>query len=152
MVVPLYVLELARVSMPPPSLVSEPLPLRMPLYVVVALLFPTVRARAAGEALFKVKVPAVPCNPPKVALVSVPKLSVPVPLASKVLMERAAELARLSVPALTSVVPLKLLLAERVSAPGPFSVKEPVPLMTPEKVCAATEPYRSAPLLAMPCP
>ena len=57
-------------------------------------LFPTASGKGTGlpAALFKVKVPVVPCNPPKMAVLSVPKLSVPAPLASKVLIKRAAEL------------------------------------------------------------
>ena len=71
-------------------------------------LLPTESGKGAGlpAALFRVKVPVVPCNPPKVAVLSVPKLSVPVPLASKVLSKRAAELAKTSEPPPIKVVPV----------------------------------------------
>ena len=82
------------------------------------MLLPTVRATPlVAPALFSASPPVAPCRPPKVALASVPKLSAPLPLASKVLIERAAVLASSSVPPLTSVVPVKLLEAERVRIP-----------------------------------
>jgi hypothetical protein len=42
-----------------------------------------------------------------------------------------------SVPRLTVVGPVKLLLPERISVPAPLSVSAPVPEMIPESVCAA---------------
>ena len=94
--------------MPVPIFASEPLPVTMPAKVLEPPLLPTESATPAGllAALLSVKVPAAPCNPPKVALVSVPKPSVPVPLVSKVLIDSAAELATTSEPPLTRVVPV----------------------------------------------
>ena len=70
-----------------------------------ALLPPTLSETAAAAVLLSVKLPD-PCNPPKVAVVSAPKLSDPPPLASKVLAEIAPALARSSVPLETSVTPV----------------------------------------------
>ena len=116
--------------MPEPSLVKLPLPLRPPEKVVLALLLPMVRETAAGLTLLSVKLPE-PCNPPKLALVKVPKLSEPAPLVSNVLAKIAAVLASSSVPLENSVVPVKALMAERASVFGPTLVKPPLPLKTP---------------------
>ena len=100
-----------------PIFVRVPPPVNVPLKVVKALLFPTLRATAAGVAavLLSASVP-VPCRPPKVAAV-VPKAKAPLPLVSKVLPERAAVLARSKVPLLSFVTPVYVFVLERVSVP-----------------------------------
>ena len=112
--------------MPVPILVSVPAPLKRPLNVVEALLLPTDSPRPVVSA----REPLVPCKPPKVAAVSVPKLSVPMPLESKVLIKRAATLFNLSVPPLTIVLPMKLFEPEIVKVPPldeSFTVRPPLP-------------------------
>ena len=64
-----------------------------------------------------------PCKPPKVATESLPKLSDPVPLASKVLDCKARLLVNSSVPLLSSVMPVKVFEPPRVSVPPPVAVR-----------------------------
>ena len=70
-------------------------------------------------------------NGQKVALESVPKLMLPVPLVSKVLPDRAPVLDSTSDPPLTSVTPVKTLDVARVNLPVPILVSEPMPLKSP---------------------
>src|SRR5439155_19476432 len=49
----------------------------------------------------------------------------------------ATPLMSVSVPALTEMLPVRLLLAVSASIPEPAAVKEPAPLMTPENVVVA---------------
>ena len=51
----------------------------------------------------------------------------------------ALVLLKASTPALIVVVPLKLLLAERINVPAPLLVKLPVLVITPELVTATVE-------------
>src|SRR5271155_2427806 len=89
---PLKELHAGIVRIPAPILVRLPEPHRSPECVVLKLLPPTVRATADKAALLSIKLPG-PCKPPKVELVSVPKLNIPWPLVSNVLPARAAVLA-----------------------------------------------------------
>ena len=59
-----------------------------------------------------------------------------------------APLVKLSVPALTLVGPLQVLLPERVNVPEPTLISPPLPLMLPAKVVEALSPpvVRIAPL------
>ena len=101
---------LLKVSVPLPIFVRLPprlASLREPEKTVLVLLLPTVKAIGAETALLvSASDPVVPCSPPKVALESVPKLSVLVPLVSKVLSDKAAVLPRTNEPPLTLVVPV----------------------------------------------
>ena len=54
-----------------------------------------------------------------------------------------------SVPAETSVAPVKVLAAESVRLPEPSLVKAPVPLMIPLIVWEALLPYRKVPSLVI---
>ena len=120
--------------MPLPSLARLPLPLRPPENVVLALLPPTLRATAAGLALVSVKPLPEPCNPPKTAAVNVPKLSDPPPLVSNAPPASAPVSPRSSVPAETSVVPVKLFEADSVNMFGPALISPPGPVKLPARL------------------
>jgi len=66
-----------------------------------------------------------------------PSWSVPVLAVSKPLACRASELERTRVELSTRVRPLKVLVAESVSAPPPVTASEPVPEIRPVKTCEA---------------
>ena len=93
---------------------------------MLALLLPTLRARAADAVLLRLRVPG-PVMPPKVAEARDPKLKIPLPLVSSVLFCKARGLPSASMPRLTVVAPEYVLSPLRVNIPAPFLMSPPVP-------------------------
>ena len=108
-VLPAFVLTPLSTRAPVPFLVMPPRPVRAPLYVVDALLPPTVRRTAAGvPAALESESVREPCRPPREAAVSVPKESVPASAAfrSRVELASAPLLPSVKPPAPTRVLPV----------------------------------------------
>jgi hypothetical protein len=89
-----------------------------------------------------VVMPAIAPDPPRVAPAETKRLSEPVP--------EPLVLLTISVPVLTVVPPVKVLLPVSVSVPAPFFLRAPVPEIMVDTVRASLRLIANVPLLLMP--
>ena len=134
-VLPVYVLVPDSVSVPAPTLVKPPVPPIAPAKVVwfaspaVSVLLPRLTL-----------VPVTPAKEPTVSLALSVKFTPNVSRITAPVLAMALPPAKAKVPALTVVLPVKVLVPDNVSVPAPTLVKPPVPPIAPANVVLFASP------------